>query len=61
MFQICVPKQKVQKKTSVTFLKLFLNVMIRNIKIHSIFYIIEVSKSMELNKFIQKQFMKMFI
>ncbi len=42
MFQICVPNQKNSKKrTSVTFLKLFLNVMIRNIKIHNIRDIIE--------------------
>jgi hypothetical protein len=35
------------------FLKLFLNAMIRNIKIHNIIDIIEISKSMELSKFIQ--------
>jgi hypothetical protein len=35
------------------FLKLFLNAMIRNIKIHNFFYIIEISKSMECNKCIQ--------
>jgi hypothetical protein len=34
----------------VTFLKLFLTAMIRNIKIHNIFNIIEISKSMEPNK-----------
>jgi hypothetical protein len=33
------------------FLKLFLNAMIKKIKIHNIFNIIEVSKSMEPNKF----------
>jgi hypothetical protein len=55
MFQICVLDQKVQgKKISITFLKLLLNVMIRNIKIHNIFDIIEISKSMEPNKCIQK-------
>jgi hypothetical protein len=51
MFQICVANQKNSKKrTSVTFLKLFLNVMIRNIKIHNIHDIIENSKFMEPNK-----------
>jgi hypothetical protein len=33
-----------------TFLKLFLNAMIRNMKIHTIFYIIEILESMEPNK-----------
>ncbi len=40
MFQICVLDQKLkfkEKWSCVTFLKLFLNVMIRNIKIHNIF------------------------
>jgi hypothetical protein len=32
------------------FVKLFLNAMIRNIKIHNILDIIEISKSMKLNK-----------
>jgi hypothetical protein len=52
MFQICVPSQKkVQGKGSNgTFLKLFLNVMIKNIKIHDILDIIEISKSMEPNR-----------
>jgi hypothetical protein len=35
------------------FLKLFLNVMIKKIKIHNIFDIIEISKFMKPNKFIQ--------
>jgi hypothetical protein len=35
------------------FLKLFLNVMIKNIKIHNILDIIEISKSMKPNKCIQ--------
>jgi len=62
VFQICVPNQKVpRKKIRITFLKLFLNTTIKNIKIHNIFNMIEISKSMELNKRIQKQFMKMFI
>jgi hypothetical protein len=51
MFQICVLDQKVQGK-SVMFMKLFLNAMIGNIKIHNIFNIIEISKSMEPNKYI---------
>jgi hypothetical protein len=47
MFQICVHDQKVQgKKIGVMFLNFFLNAMIRNIKIHNIFDIIEISKSM---------------
>jgi hypothetical protein len=61
MFQICVPDQKVQgKKPNITFLNCFLNAMIRNIKIHNIFYIIEISKSMELNKCIFLKIIKMF-
>jgi hypothetical protein len=44
------------------FLKLSKNAMIKNIKIHDIFYIIEISKSMEPNKCIHLfYFMKMFI
>jgi hypothetical protein len=52
MFQIYVLNQrKVQGKGSNnTFLKLFLNVMIKNIRIHDILDIIEISKSMEPNK-----------
>jgi hypothetical protein len=43
------------------FLKLFLNAMIKNIKIHNIFDIIGVSKSIEPNKCIHKNnFMEMF-
>jgi hypothetical protein len=44
-----------------TFLKLFLNAMIRNIKVQNIFDIIEISKSMEPNKFIEGNFMKILI
>jgi hypothetical protein len=48
MFQIYVPNQKVKRKVAiVTFLKLFLNVMIKNIKIHNILDIIRLSKSMD--------------
>jgi hypothetical protein len=55
MFQIFVPNQKVQgKKFSIMFLKLFLNAMIRKIKIQNILNIIESSKSMEPNKCIDK-------
>jgi hypothetical protein len=46
---VFVPKSS-RKKPNVTFLKLFLNAMIRNIKIHNIFDIIEILKSMEPNK-----------
>jgi hypothetical protein len=48
MFQICVPYQKVQgKKLGVMFLKFFLNALTRNIKIHNIINIIEISKCIE--------------
>ncbi len=58
MFQICVLDQKVQgKKTSITFLNFFLNAMIRNIKIHNIFFIIGFSKSMEPNKGVHRNFL----
>jgi len=51
MFRICVPNPKVQgKKRGIMFLKLFLNAMITSIKIHNIFYIIDISKSMEPSK-----------
>jgi hypothetical protein len=51
MFQICVPDQNVQGKgANATFLKLILNAMIRNTKIHNILEIIDISKSMEPNK-----------
>jgi hypothetical protein len=44
MFQICVPSQNVQgKKIGDTFLNFFLNAMIRIIKIHNTFDIIEIS------------------
>ncbi len=36
----------------ITFLKLFLNVMIKNIKIQNVFDIIKVSKSIQANKYI---------
>ncbi len=42
-------------------MKFFLNALIMNIKIHNILDIIEISKSMEPNKFIQKKIIKMFI
>jgi hypothetical protein len=42
-------------------MKLFLNAMIREIKIQNILNIIEISKSMELNKFTHKKKMKIFI
>jgi hypothetical protein len=62
MFQICVPNQKFkEKKYVLMFFNFFLNAMMRNIKIHNIFYIIEISKSMEPNKCIPKTIMKMFI
>jgi len=49
--------KKFKEKTSVTFLKLFLNAMIRKIKIHNILDIIKISKSMEPNKCIHNLFL----
>jgi hypothetical protein len=57
MFQICVLEPKSSKeKTSIMFLKLFQNAVIRNIKVHNTLDIIEISKNMEPNKRIIKQF-----
>ncbi len=53
--------KKFKEKKNVTFLKLFLNAMIRNIKIHNNIDIIKISKSMEPNKCIPKKIIKMFI
>jgi hypothetical protein len=53
MFQFVFLTIKFKKKTNTTFLKLFLNAMIKNIKIHNIIDNIGFSKSMELNKCIQ--------
>ncbi len=56
MLKICVLDQNVKgKKKGSTFLKLFLNAMIRNIKIHNNFYIMEISRSMKLNKIYSKR------
>jgi hypothetical protein len=58
MFQICVPDQKVQgKKLALHIMKSFINATIRNIKIHNILNIIEISKFMEPNKCIHKMFL----
>jgi len=46
--------EKFKEKKNITFLIFFLNAMIKNIKIHNNFYIIEISKSMEPNKCILK-------
>jgi len=52
MFQIYILNEKVQKKeTTITFLKLFLNAMIRNIKIHNILNIIKNLKFLKPNKY----------
>jgi hypothetical protein len=57
MLQICVLDQNIQgKQTSITFLKLFLSAMIRNIKIHYILDVIEISKYIKLNKCIHNLF-----
>jgi hypothetical protein len=50
MFQIFVLEKKIKEKIGIMFLKLFLNAMIKNNKIHNILDIIELSKSMEFNK-----------
>ncbi len=56
MFQIYAPNQKVQGRVAMlTFMKLFLNAMMRNIKIHNIFDIIRISKSMELDIYIHQK------
>jgi hypothetical protein len=56
MFQICVLEPKSSnEKTSIMFLKLFQNAVIKNIKIHNILDIIEISKNMEPNKCIIKK------
>jgi hypothetical protein len=53
MFQICVHNQKVQgKEPMLHFWNFFGNAMIMNIKIHNVIDIIEISKSMEPNKYI---------
>jgi hypothetical protein len=49
-FKFVLLTNKLKEKNNVTFLKLFLDAMIRNIKIHNIPNIIEISKSMEPNK-----------
>jgi hypothetical protein len=50
------------KKTSVTFLNFFKNLMIRNSKIHNILDTIEISKSIEPSKCIPiEKIMTMFI
>jgi hypothetical protein len=50
-----------EKKTNATFLKQFLNAMIRNIKIHNIIDIIEISKFMEPNKCIKKNYEHVYL
>jgi hypothetical protein len=49
---LCSSPKSSRKRTSFTFLKLFVNAMIKNIKIQNIFNVIEISKSMEPNKYI---------
>jgi len=53
--------KKFKKKIGVMFLNFLKNAMIKNMKIHNIFYILYISKSMEPNKcIIIIYFMKMF-
>jgi hypothetical protein len=50
MFQICVREQKISRKGTIAmFLNFLINVMIKNIKIHNIPNIIEISKSIKPN------------
>jgi hypothetical protein len=46
----CFWPKSSRKKIGIIFLKLFVNAIIMNIKIHNILDIIEISKSMEPNK-----------
>jgi len=56
MFQICVLDQKVQENELVLHSSIFfLNEIIRNIKIHNILDITEISKSMKPNKCIYEK------
>jgi hypothetical protein len=50
--------KKFKEKTNVTFLKLFLNAMIRNIKIHNIIDIIKISNLWNLINVFQKKLSK---
>jgi hypothetical protein len=47
---LCFLFKSSRKGNNITSLKLFINVMIRNLKIHSVLNIIEISKFMEPNK-----------
>jgi len=59
MFQICVPTKNSRKKTNITFLKHFLNAMIRNIKIHNILILMGFQNIWSLiNLFIKKYLWK---
>jgi hypothetical protein len=49
---VCSRQKSSRKKTNITFLKHFLNAMIKNIKIHNILDIIEISNSIEPSKHI---------
>jgi len=51
---LCSRPKSSRKKNRCYVLEFFLNAMIRNIKKHNIFDTIEISKSMELNKCMQK-------
>ncbi len=59
---LCSLPKSSKKGINVMFLKLFLNAMISNIKIHNILDIIGISKSMKPNKSTyEKKIMKLFI
>jgi hypothetical protein len=62
---LCSLLKSSRKGTNITFLELFINVMIRNLKIHSVLDIIKISKFMEPNKCthennVMKIYIKMF-
>ncbi len=53
---MCFRPKSSRKKIGTTFLRLFLNAMIRNMKIHNVLILLRFQKSMEPNKCIQKDF-----
>jgi hypothetical protein len=53
--------KKFKEITGVKFLKLFVNAMIMNMKIQNILNIIKISKSMELNKHIFKNYENVYL
>jgi hypothetical protein len=58
MFQICVPNQKIQRKVTVIFLRLFKNIMTRNIKIKLFLILLEFQNLWNLISVLIKKIMK---